>query len=937
MKYLYRQILWIVLAILPFNVFSQAVNHWETIINTDDYCTYFIPQSDIGSSWITKNFDDSNWTTAQSGIGYGDGDDNTEIPKGTISVYIRYTFTIHDIAQIDSLILDVDYDDGFIAYLNGAEVARDNVGTPASWDMTLGALHEAELYSGGLPERFNITKYKDILLENGENVLAVEVHNERATSSDLSSNVFLHAGINVAETIYKATPDWFWRPVYIAPIEVTDSKLPLVLIQTNGQAIPDEPRIVADMGIVYNGEGQTNSQYDAWNEYSGKISIEIRGESSRVFDKKSFSIELQNPDGSNNNVSILGLPEENDFVLYGPYSDKTMIKNALTYTLYRKTGRWAPRTRFVELFLNDEYRGIYVLTEKLKRDEERVDIDKLTPDDISQQAISGGYILRRDKINKLDENEYWTSPVDQIYFQQMQYQYYDPEFEELTSDQADYIKNWMKEFDELMSGTNYNDPDNGYAGYIKVKSFIDMMFINEISKGIDCYLFSTYFFKENDEDGGQLVAGPPWDYNIAYGNIDYGNGHDIPETYGWLYDQGGRVYWWNRLMEDETFRNRLYCKWSKYRSTIYSDENINFLIDSCVSVIGMEAIHRNFEKFPTLGTYIWPNLWYPETYEEEIVNLKQWLMQRLEWMDTQWLPLANCPVVLTDDDAAFFPSSTTVSYTEFKGTPDGENTYWATATSFFNNFPAPDIGVTRDASIYKINEEQLFSGILAIPGSYIQVIETDVNDIVIGYQVFKITNEQIARYINEDDEFLSTISVEILGSELNITVETAPGRQVFRTGLLDELPATPIYNTDFQHVMPVYSYVAFTQTIDISNNHIIAFIEIEDGKVVAYRYYELQIESAINSRISSMDVIAYPNPSDFSNLVFNIQSDILLSNVAIEVYDISGRSVYKHKIMVEMRNNDIKIDDLSHLNRGLYIYKIFNSNSQVAVGKLIKN
>ncbi|HSH20028.1 MAG TPA: CotH kinase family protein, partial [Draconibacterium sp.] len=525
----------ILLLFTELHSFSQSVDHWETIVKTGDDCKYHIPNSDIGTSWKNKDFSDGSWITAKSGVGFGDNDDNTTISRGINSVYIRYSFNIKDVSQISSLVLDVDYDDGFIAYLNGTEVVRDNVNNPVRWNMELNSLHEASMYKGGRPERFEISKFKDELLKNGENVLAVEVHNESASSSDLSSNVFLHVGVSSTEKVYANTPDWFWEP-----IDFANFNLPLVIIETNNQTIPEDQRIVADMGIINNGEGQTNAETDDWNEYSGKISIERRGESSNGFKKKSYSLELQNEDGSNNNVSILGLPEENDFVLYGPYSDKTLIKNVLSYELFRRTGRWAPGTRYVEVILNGDYNGVYVLTEKLKRDENRVDIDKLTEEDISPVDISGGYILRRDKTAKSDDEEWWTSPVAQPYHERMWYEYFDPKYKDLTQDQADYIKDWMEEFDNVMSGEDFNAPEIGYKKYIKTKSFIDMMFLNEISKGIDNYLFSTYFYKENDADGGQLVAGPPWDYNLGYGNLNYGDDWDAAETYGWCFPQGSR-------------------------------------------------------------------------------------------------------------------------------------------------------------------------------------------------------------------------------------------------------------------------------------------------------------------------------------------------------------------------------------------------------------
>lgn len=485
------------------------------------------------------------------------------------------------------------------------------------------------------PKLFDVNKQKEKLLSNGESVLIKGDNKELKPSDNLPLNPVLSKACTKAEInsgVTSLSPD---------QVVLTNSNLPIMIIDTDGQTISDEPRIVAEMGLIFNGEGKTNSVSDDWNEYSGKISIERRGESSSGFEKKSYSIELQNEDGSNNNTSILGLPEENDFVLYGPYSDKTMIKNVLSYELFRLTGRWAPRTRYIEVILNGDYRGVYVITEKIKRDKNRVNIDKLTSDDTSPIDISGGYILRRDKKDKLSKDEYWTSPVAQPYHERMWYEYFDPEYKDLTGAQADYIKGWMEKFDEIMSGSDFNNPETGYSKYIKTKSFIDMMFINEISKGIDNYLFSCYFYKENDADGGQLVAGPPWDYNIGYGNVNYGKDWNAAETYGWCYPQGSRIYWFERLMEDEAYKNKVYCRWTKFRETIYSDEKIEAIIDSCVTVLG-DAVDRNYAKYPVLGKYVWPELYYPNTYEEEIDMLKNWLFDRLEWMDGEWYNMGEC-------------------------------------------------------------------------------------------------------------------------------------------------------------------------------------------------------------------------------------------------------------------------------------------------------
>ena len=420
------------------------------------------------------------------------------------------------------------------------------------------------------------------------------------------------------------------------PDKTMGYNLPLMIINTDGQTIERSPRVMVDMGIIFNGEGELNYPDDEWNEYSGKMGINRRGQSSYGFPKRQYRIELWDEDGSSINASILGLPRENDFVLYGPHSDKTMMKNVISYELFSRTGRWAPKTRFIEVFVDYDYRGIYVLTERLKRDKYRVDINKLNSEDISWPAISGGYILKRDKTEFSEPEEWWQSTVKQPYNKQMWYEYHHPKYENLTQEQSAYIRDWMETFDKMMSGSNFKDPVSGYKAYIEVESFIDMMFINEINKGIDNYNFSSYFYKENDEDGGLLVYGPPWDYNIGFGNVNYGNDWHASETFGWCYTQGGRIYWFKRLMEDADFRNKVYCRWTEFRDGIFSDENVLNLIDSCVHVLG-NAIDRNFDKYPILGEYIWPGLPpYPETYNEEIENLENWLIERLHWMDEQW-------------------------------------------------------------------------------------------------------------------------------------------------------------------------------------------------------------------------------------------------------------------------------------------------------------
>jgi len=151
------------------------------------------------------------------------------------------------------------------------------------------------------------------------------------------------------------------------------------------------------MGVIYNGLNQVNWLDDPFNDYDGKIGIELHGTSSLIYDKKNFSIETRNEDGTYNNVELVGLPKENDWILHGAYSDKSLLRNAISYYWGRQTGRYAPRTQICEIFINEEYRGLYLLTEKIKVDNDRVDIANLTLEDIEGDQLTVGYIIKIDR------------------------------------------------------------------------------------------------------------------------------------------------------------------------------------------------------------------------------------------------------------------------------------------------------------------------------------------------------------------------------------------------------------------------------------------------------------------------------------------------------------------------------------------------------------
>jgi hypothetical protein len=419
---------------------------------------------------------------------------------------------------------------------------------------------------------------------------------------------------------------------------LSSSDLPIVIINTGGQTIVNDPKITASMGIIYNGTGKRNNLGDPPNEYNNKIGIEIRGQSSQgLFPMKSYDIELRDPAGTELNLPLLGMPPESDWVLYAPYTDKTLMRNFLAYTLAREMGQWAPRCRYVELVVDNDYKGIYLLVEKIKRNTARVNISKLLITDNSGDELTGGYIFSLDKQPNGWFSSYPTPGA--LNYNTRQFSYVYPKAADITSAQKTYIKSAVDEFENVLAGTDFQDPGKGTRKYADLNSFIDYFIVNEISRNIDGYRLSTYLHKGKNSIDGRIKAGPVWDFDLAFRNANYCNGSDI---YGWAYkfnyvcpsDGAGLIpFWWERLMQDTSFVGSLRCRWKNLRKTTLSDSHVHQIIDS-VANLTIEARERHFKRWDIMGKYVWPNPNpIPPNYAEEINTLKNWTVQRNLWID----------------------------------------------------------------------------------------------------------------------------------------------------------------------------------------------------------------------------------------------------------------------------------------------------------------
>jgi hypothetical protein len=503
------------------------------------------------------------------------------------------------------------------------------------------------MYQGGVPERFKIDTSG---LRIGNNVLAIKILNTDISSSDLSSIVFLHGKIDSDQTIYYETPEWFNEPV-----SFESSNLPIVKIYTKGQQILDDPKIDAHMGIIYNEDGVENNVIDSANNFYGTIGIEIRGQSTQLYPKKSFGFETRDSLGQNLNVSLLGMPEENDWILYAPYADKSLLRNVFTFEIAKKLKRYSSKTVLCELIINDEYQGIYVLMEKIKRDENRVDIAKLKVEETSGDDLTGGYIFKVDKIDpdyvegysgfKSTPNPTYPNAMD------ITYQYVYPKAEDLAIEQNNYLKEYIIEAEKTLIHYNFSNPNEGYNKYLNTGSFVDFLLISELCKGVDKYRYSTYFHKKKESNGNEIFAGPIWDFNFAYANVDY-----WPfglEAEGWLYHQveshdWSIMFWWKRLMEDDFFESLVTSRWKELRQNEFSNENLAATFDSLANIVA-HAQQRNYEKWPVLGSYVWPNYnWENNTYNDEVNYFSNWVFARLDWMDNNMFGSELYPVALME-------------------------------------------------------------------------------------------------------------------------------------------------------------------------------------------------------------------------------------------------------------------------------------------------
>jgi hypothetical protein len=519
-----------------------------------------------------------------------------------------------------------------------------------------------------------------------------------------------------------------------ADMEGFHSNLPLVLINTFEKEVPKEEKLPASIRVIDTRSGRASVTGPA--DFDGRVLINLRGRASLRYAKRSYTLKTIDDVEEVIKASILGMPKESDWVLYGPYPDKTLMRDVLAYDLSNAIGRWAPRAKYVEVFLCEtgaklsrrDYLGVYVFEERVKRDKHRVDVENLSPADYSEPKITGGYVFKKDHNDngdqgmmniggpaqqaasstvrtgyptgpggfpgdpvgfqppfrgtvrssssssssssrstrasrtamvtnylgaptrreptsstrtmvRIDDDEYYEISEDETsreFFRTAlrtnKFFYVDPEPDELTSVQRAWLQSHLNSFETVLYGPGFADASKGYASFIDRDSFIDYHLLVEMTKNVDGFRFSTFYHKER---GGKIKAGPLWDWNLSFGNC---NGKQGFQPEGWLWPQlDDREYsWYRRLFEDPDFAQRYVDRWAELRATVFATSNVLARVDAMAALLRGAQV-RNFEKWPILGVTVSPNWYVGDTYAEEVNWMKEWISNRLAWIEKQFL------------------------------------------------------------------------------------------------------------------------------------------------------------------------------------------------------------------------------------------------------------------------------------------------------------
>jgi len=400
----------------------------------------------------------------------------------------------------------------------------------------------------------------------------------------------------------------------------TSSNLPIVVIETLDNEINNINPVRAKMTIIFHKDGSRNFLSDTADmrfvDYNGDIEIKIRGNTSQYQDKKPYAVHTIHAFDENNNVSLLGLPPENDWVLNNIAFDPSFVRDFVSYELSEKMDNYAPRCRYCEVVINGNYNGLYIFTEKMKADKNRIDIEKSPERQHVQEESSHGYIFKADR--DINQTSWFDYPYHTYNCDSIIYSITYPQIEQIEPREIEYIHNYYNEFTEKIHNQN-EAIDVGFPSMIDIQSFIDFMLIGEFSSNVDTYQLSTFFHKDTN---GKLRAGPVWDFNLTFGNDIQTNRSRYNVWQFYNYTNEGAKFW-KDLFDNPTFRCHLSKRWNELTDNgqPLNYESVCSFIDESQSIIA-EAVPRECER------------WQKTNHQaSNIDSMKNWIQKRIEWMN----------------------------------------------------------------------------------------------------------------------------------------------------------------------------------------------------------------------------------------------------------------------------------------------------------------
>ena len=371
--------------------------------------------------------------------------------------------------------------------------------------------------------------------------------------------------------------------------------LPIIYLQTDS-FLPIDSKDDYILGDTWIDGGRG---FDDFEE--SPMKIRGRGNSTWEFPKKPFQMKLDDK------AEFLGMPKDKKWLFLAEYADKTMLRNKIAYEMgYISNLDWTPQARFAEVFINGEYNGTYNVTQKVEESNNRVALGDT------------GYLLELDQLERLDfDDVYFESTATDKFIVNIK----EPSLE-YDSEEYSYIVNLIGDFESALFGANFTSESNGYRQYIDIDSFVDWFLISEITKNVDSMFFSSIYL--NVIPGEQIKMGPLWDFDLAFGNVDYADSR-YPEGWWVKYNP-----WYERLFQDPYFVAKIKERFEYFNNN--QDLIIN-KIDSYSEQLKW-AQEENDDKWQTMGVFVWPNPVVFDTYQEEVDNMKSWYSTRMSWLES---------------------------------------------------------------------------------------------------------------------------------------------------------------------------------------------------------------------------------------------------------------------------------------------------------------